>query len=74
MTSAVTETQIFEELVDGWVQSGLARGAATFDELLVLLPGVYPSAALSSLQRLAGADGAAAKLLARLGTAKGGGT
>ncbi|MBD2018547.1 hypothetical protein H6F96_31910 [Microcoleus sp. FACHB-53] len=51
-----TEAQMFEDSVDSWVLDALASGVTTFEQLLTLLPGVYPSIALSSLQRLASAQ------------------
>lgn len=53
MTITQTETQMFEDAVDGWVLEVLAREVHTFDQLIASLPGVYPSVALNSLQRLA---------------------
>ncbi|BAT56597.1 hypothetical protein NOS3756_56090 (plasmid) [Nostoc sp. NIES-3756] len=53
MKVAKTETQIFEDAVDVWVLEAIANGAATFNEMLALLPGVYPSVALKALKRLA---------------------
>lgn len=59
-----TETQIFEDSVDGWVFEALARGVRTFDQLVASLPGVYPSVALNSLQRLVSAKKISTEVLA----------
>ena len=64
MTITKTETQIFEEAVDDWVLEAIARGANTFNQLVALLPGVYPSIALNSFQRLASTQRISAKVLA----------
>jgi len=64
MTITKTETQIFEEAVDDWVLEAIARGAKRFNELVALLPGVYPSVALISLQRLASTKKIPAQVLA----------
>ncbi|NEO46375.1 MAG: hypothetical protein F6K55_20490 [Moorea sp. SIO4A3] len=59
-----TETQIFEDSVDGWVLEALAYRVRTFDQLVASLPGVYPSVALNSLQRLVSAKKISTKILA----------
>jgi hypothetical protein len=64
MTITKTETQIFEDHVDGWVLDALTSGVSTFNQMLALLPGVYPSVALNSLQRLASTHQISAKVLA----------
>lgn len=52
MTITQTETQVFEDAVDRWVLDAIASGVDRFDRLVASLPGVYPSVALHSLQRL----------------------
>lgn len=47
------DTQSYEDVVDCWIGDALGRGVESFHQLLLMLPGVYPSAVLSSLQRLA---------------------
>jgi hypothetical protein len=42
----------FEQQVDAWVNEALKRGNNTFGGLLSSLPGVFPTAALSSVHRL----------------------
>lgn len=64
MTITKTETQIFENYVDAWVLDAIASGVNTFNQLVALLPGVYPSVALNSLQRLASTQRISAKVLA----------
>lgn len=59
-----TETQIFEDAVDGWVLDAIACEVRTFNQLLASLPGVYPSVALHSLQRLASTQRISTELLA----------
>lgn len=59
-----TKTQIFEDSVDGWVLEALACGVRTFDQLVTSLPGVYPSFALNSLQRLVSAKKIPTEVLA----------
>jgi hypothetical protein len=59
-----TETQIFEDSVDDWVLEALARGVRAFDQLVTSLPGVYPSVALKSLQRLVSAKKIPTRVLA----------
>jgi hypothetical protein len=59
-----TETQIFEDSVDGCVFEALVRGVRTFDQLVASLPGVYPSVALNSLQRLVSAKKISTEVLA----------
>lgn len=46
------ENQKFEQLVDHWIYKAVSNGVTNFNSLLNSLPGVYPSVALSSLQRL----------------------
>src|SRR5713226_2323374 len=53
MTAIASETQSFTNLVDNWVLDAIAGGTTAFDQLVTSLPGVYPSLALKSLQRLA---------------------
>src|SRR4051794_1274693 len=72
MTVVTTEAQSFGEIVDVWVQRALAHGVGTFDELLLSLPGVYPSTALHSLRRLAVIDSVASKILAQIVTSENG--
>jgi len=43
----------YEESVDQWTLDAVASGVAEFWELVCALPGVYPSAALKSVSRLA---------------------
>lgn len=44
MTITQTETQMFEDAVDGWVLQAIACGVQTFNyQLIVSLPVVYPS-------------------------------
>jgi hypothetical protein len=50
------EIQSFEELVDDWVLGAVKQGIETFDKLLLALPSVYPSVALSSIQRLVASE------------------
>ncbi|OKH32380.1 hypothetical protein NIES2119_26465 [[Phormidium ambiguum] IAM M-71] len=66
MTINQTETQMFEDAVDGWVLEAIAYGVHTFDQLIASLPGVYPSVALNSLQRLASTKIISTELLAEL--------
>lgn len=42
----------FETAVDQWIIQAVAAGAASFDELLVALPGVYPTVVQTALGRL----------------------
>lgn len=63
MTITKTEAQIFEDYVDGWVLEAIASGVNTFNQMLASLPGVYPSVALNSLQRLASTQRISAKVL-----------
>jgi hypothetical protein len=53
MTTIASKTQPFTNLVDNWVLDAIAGGITAFDQLVTLLPGVYPSLALKSLQHLA---------------------
>jgi hypothetical protein len=53
MTTIASETQSFTNLVDNWVLDAIASGITAFDQLVTSLPGVYPSLAFKSLQRLA---------------------
>jgi hypothetical protein len=62
MTITQTETQVFEDAVDHWVLDALASGVRSFDRLVASLPGVYPSIALHSLQRLETAQKISAEL------------
>lgn len=47
--------QRFDEQVDRWVYGIVTRGVTNLNSLLASLPGVYPSVAVQSLQRLAAA-------------------
>ncbi len=53
MTTVASETQSFTNLVDNWVLDAIAGGITAFDQMVISLPGIYPSLVLSSLQRLA---------------------
>ncbi|BAY95716.1 MULTISPECIES: hypothetical protein [unclassified Tolypothrix] len=66
MTITKTETQIFEDAVDSWVLEAIACGVRSFDQLVVSLPGVYPSVALKSLQRLVYAKKISTEILANV--------
>lgn len=66
MTIIKTETQIFEDAVDSWVLEAITCGVCTFDQLVVSLPGVYPSVALNSLQRLVSAKKIPTEVLANV--------
>lgn len=66
MTINQTETQMFEDAVDGWVLEAIACGIQTFDQLIASLPGVYPSVALNSLQRLTFTQRISTELLAQI--------
>ncbi|HKQ09497.1 MAG TPA: hypothetical protein VJ464_30530 [Blastocatellia bacterium] len=52
MSTMGSANQDFEHLVDAWVHKALLHGAETFDQLLIKLPGVYPSVVFESLKRL----------------------
>src|SRR5215207_7483846 len=56
----------FEAAVDQWILQALAAGAASFDELLVALPGVYPTLVRAALDRLATVSGLRSDAHARL--------
>lgn len=47
------ESKIFEKRIDNFVRNRVKGGLTRFDHIVLSLPGVYPSVALSSLQRLA---------------------
>jgi hypothetical protein len=49
------ENRDFDELVDSWVHAAVNNGVTNFNSLLNSLPGVYPSVALCSLNRLVAA-------------------
>jgi hypothetical protein len=42
----------FETAIDQWIVQAMAAGAASFDDLLVALPGVYPTLVQTALDRL----------------------
>ncbi|MBO1223788.1 MAG: hypothetical protein JYX80_05130 [Candidatus Scalindua sediminis] len=42
----------FQNTVDGWVLDAIKKGIIDFNDLILTLPGVYPSMVLSSLKRL----------------------
>lgn len=46
------ENQEFDRMVDQWVCTAINNGATDFNSLLHSLPGVYPTVALDSLNRL----------------------
>ncbi|BAZ03101.1 hypothetical protein NIES37_71140 (plasmid) [Tolypothrix tenuis PCC 7101] len=66
MTITKTEIQIFEDAVDSWVLEAIACGVRSFDQLVVSLPGVYPSVALKSVQRLVYAKKISSEILANV--------
>lgn len=66
MTITQTETQMFEDAVDGWVLEAIACGIDAFNQLIASLPGVYPSVAVGSLRRLASAKRISTELLTSL--------
>lgn len=43
----------FKHEIDGWVKREIYSGIENFDELMIALPGVYPSLVIDSLSRLA---------------------
>jgi hypothetical protein len=53
MRSTRSEQSHFNEFIDRLMQKAVDNGINSFDQLLLSLPGVYPSAALDSLHRLA---------------------
>jgi hypothetical protein len=53
MTTIASETQSFTNLVDNWVLDAIAGGTTAFDQMVISLPGIYPSLVLNSLRRLA---------------------
>ena len=52
MNSVVDEPVYFLDFVDQLVLSAIASNRTSFNEIVLSLPGVYPSVVLSSLQRL----------------------
>lgn len=53
MINKAVEQSRFAEFIDGLLLEVIHRGLTSFDQILLSLPGVYPSTALASLQRLA---------------------
>lgn len=66
MTSANPERDTFADRVNLWVRDALISGVATFDDLLVRLPGVYPSMALETAHRIASAEPSLLPILTRI--------
>ena len=56
MTLVIPKRDIFSDRVDLWVRDALVAGVATFDDLLLRLPGVYPSTALETARRIVSAE------------------
>jgi hypothetical protein len=50
--STESARQVFNVQVDAWVTRALSEGVNSYGQLLSTLPGVYPTQALESLQRL----------------------
>lgn len=50
--SAARSASVYQRQVDRWVAAEIHRGASTFDDLLCALPGVYPTHAADSIERL----------------------
>jgi hypothetical protein len=53
MNNSTAGQSRFTEFIDGLLLDAVRKGLTSFDKILLSLPGVYPSAALVSLERLA---------------------
>jgi hypothetical protein len=52
LLSQTTDNQKYESLIDNLTVDLVTRGVTDFDQLIVSLPGVYPSIALRAIERL----------------------
>src|SRR5262249_50318318 len=56
LLAPTTDNQKYESLIDNLIVDLVARGVTDFDRLIISLPGVYPSFALRTIERLVAAN------------------
>lgn len=63
MKNGAVEQSGSTEFIDGLLSEAIRKGLTSFDEILLSLPGVYPSVALASIKRLASQGKISQKIL-----------